>query len=348
MIISDLELFAIELPASGAAVRSLVVRVATQSGLEGWGETHLTWNAATLPARHKTLLNVLVGHEVFDIEAILALDALDEPTVACGIEMALWDLVARHARQPLCHLLGGAYRASVPLAVRLPSAPAEAMAQMARAFAAQGIFSQIVAGGGALEADLKLIATIREACGDRIQLRFDARGQYDARQAMQLVARLDDDSLQCLLDPLPTEQHDKLPLLKAAGGAKIGSCSGIASPGDCFRLAQSGAIDCAVIDPRRVGGLSRARQCAAIADAAELQTSLTIEGTAGVALAATLQLAAATPCLLSGHECSYAKLHDDILTEPLKVVDGMLSVPSGLGIGVEVDRDKLDWYQAAG
>ena len=101
MIISDLELFLIELPASGGAVRSLIVRIATESGAEGWGETRTRWRAAELAARRKVLLTVLAGREAFDVESILALDALAEPAVACGVEMALWDLVAR-ARGSRC------------------------------------------------------------------------------------------------------------------------------------------------------------------------------------------------------------------------------------------------------
>src|SRR5947209_615482 len=114
MHISDLELFIIELPGSGGAVRSLVVRLAADTGLEGWGEMRKAWRAGELAARRGALLSVLAGREVFDVESILALDALADRALACGLEMALWDLIARAARQPLCHLLGGGYRGRIP------------------------------------------------------------------------------------------------------------------------------------------------------------------------------------------------------------------------------------------
>jgi L-alanine-DL-glutamate epimerase-like enolase superfamily enzyme len=47
-------------------------------------------------------------------------------------------------------------------------------------------------------------------------------------------------------------------------------------------------------------------------------------------------------------ECSYPKLHDDILIGSLRMVDGMLDVPMLPGLGVRVDRDKVDWYQVEG
>ena len=115
-----------------------------------------------------------------------------------------------------------------------------------------------------------------------------------------------------------------------------------------LRLARDEVVKYIVVDPVQTGGLARARQCASVAEAADLAATVHIEGTSGLALAATLQLAAATPSLVGGHACSYPKLHDDILTEPLRTVDGLLAVPAGPGLGVEVDREKLDWYQVSG
>jgi len=94
--------------------------------------------------------------------------------------------------------------------------------------------------------------------------------------------------------------------------------------------------------------LLRARQCAAVAEAAGLAPCMRIENTSGLALAATLQLAAATPGFISGHECSYPRLHDDILCEPLHIVDGLLAVPGAPGLGVEVDRDRVERYMLTG
>lgn len=348
MNISDLELFLIELPASGGAVRSLLVRLVSDSGREGWGETRKGWRAGELADRRKGLLAVLAGREVYDVESILALDALADRAVACGFEMALWDLIARAANQPLCHLLGGGYRRSVPLSVRLPAGPPESMAHCARAFSAQAITSQVISASGALAADLKLVGTLREACGDRVQFRFDGRGTYDFGAAMQLCSHLEPDSVQFVVDPLALGQGERFSMLRAKARVSLGVFAGIHRPTDIVQLARTGAASFVVVDPVQVGGIMRARQCAVVAEAAGLAASLRIEGTSGLALAATLQLAAATPSFISGHECSYPILHDDILAEPLRTVEGMLAVPSGPGLGVEVDRDKIDWYQVNG
>ncbi len=348
MTISDLELFLIELPASGGAVRSLVVRVATDSGREGWGETRAPLRPGQLAARRGGLLAVLAGREASAIESILALDALADRALACGIEMALWDLIARAARQPLCHLLGGAYRPSVPLSVRLPAGAAEPVAHFGRAFSAQGVQSLVVSATGALEADCRLAALVAESCGQRAQIRFDARQQYDLATATRLCASLEPVGVQFVVDPLADGRPERLAALRSRTRVPLAASLGVERPRDVMELARHEAVEFVVVDPVQVGGIQRARQCAAVAEAAGLSACLRIEGTSGLALAATLQLAAATPAFTSGHESSYPKLHDDILAEPLRVVEGMLSVPAGPGLGVEVDRDKLDCYHLGG
>ena len=67
----------------------------------------------------------------------------------------------------------------------------------------------------------------------------------------------------------------------------------------------------------------------------------------GIAAAAMLHLAAATPALGGCNESAYHQLQDDILVEPLLIDSGMMTVPQGPGLGVEVDRAKLERYVAA-
>ncbi|MEX0677324.1 MAG: enolase C-terminal domain-like protein [Pirellulales bacterium] len=345
MIVGDLDLFLIELPASDGALRTLLLRVGSESGAEGWGETRKNWHPGELPARRKGLLAVLAGREIHDIESIMTLDVLADHELACAVEMALWDLVAQSARQPLCHLLGGGYRQSVPLAVRLPAGPPESVAHWARVFSAQAIASQTIRSTGSPDADLKLVSALREACSDRVQFRFDAHRQYPWRVAARLCAQLEPGSVEYVLDPVSDGQLDLLAGVRASARVPLAAFEIVRRPGDVMQLARAGAVACVLVDPVLVGGLAAARRCAAVADAGGMAAGIRIDGTSGLALAATLQLAAATPSFAGGHECSYPKLHDDILAEPLRMVDGMLAVPMAPGLGVQVDRDKVDWYQ---
>ena len=100
-----------------------------------------------------------------------------------------------------------------------------------------------------------------------------------------------------------------------------------------------------MIDVGLVGGLWAARKCAIVAAAAQLPASLRGAQGLGVALAATLQLAAAAPNLGHGHECALYQLHEDVLRERPAIADGTIAIPQGPGLGVQVDRPRIETYQ---
>jgi L-alanine-DL-glutamate epimerase-like enolase superfamily enzyme len=345
MYLADLELLLIELPAGDGAVRSMLVRLVDDTGREGWGETRCLWTAGQLAARRKSLLAVLAGRAMHDVEALLADVALGNPLLAAGIEMALWDLIARAARQPLCHLWGGAFRVSVPLSVRLWPGTIENVLHQVRTFAAQNLSQQTIVGSGNVYADVQLVTALYEACAHRVSFRLDGRGLYDLAAAEQICHLLPPASVSCLLDPLPGDQVDLVASLAGRSQVALACGATIDSAADVARLGRSGSVSTFVLDPLRLGGLLRTRSAAATADAHGAGAGIRLLGTSGLALAASLHLAASTPALSGGHECSYPKLHDDILTEPLHTDQGLLAVPLAGGLGVSVDRDKVDWYQ---
>jgi L-alanine-DL-glutamate epimerase-like enolase superfamily enzyme len=77
----------------------------------------------------------------------------------------------------------------------------------------------------------------------------------------------------------------------------------------------------------------------------KISAVLTSGPSLGVAVAAMLHLAASTPAFSSCHECAYYQRHDDLLVESLEIHHGMMSVPQAPGLGIEVDRGKIEKYQ---
>jgi L-alanine-DL-glutamate epimerase-like enolase superfamily enzyme len=347
MIINDLEFYSVEIPCDGhpLPVRSVLVRVATDMGLEGWGEARLDWRPAELPRRREILLSILTGHSAFDVEELLELEALADARLRCALEMASWDLVGRAAGQPLCHLLGGAYRKRIPLAVRLPSAPPGQTVHLARELAEQGFHFQIVTSCGRLDSDLDTLEAISESSLERVELSFDAVAGYDMDSARDLCAELEDRGLKCVLDPLKEQQLDRIASLRRQTSVPVAVRRAIQSAADVLTLIRCGAAENVVVDLQQVGGLLRARQCAAVARAGGIQASLASGPALGVATAAMLQVAASTPAFAGQNESAYHQLEDDLLDEPLEIVDGMITVPQAPGLGVEIDRAKLERYQ---
>jgi len=102
-------------------------------------------------------------------------------------------------------------------------------------------------------------------------------------------------ALQFVLDPLGGGHAERIAALRAQSRVSLGVSAGIEQPADVVQLARVNAASYVVVDPVQVGGIMRARQCATVAEATGLAAGLRIEGTSGLALAATLQLAAPRP-----------------------------------------------------
>lgn len=349
MTITDLELFLVEVACDGreSPIRSLLVRVATDAGLEGWGESHVPWRPSELAPRRDALLSVLTGRSAFDIEELVTLEGLRDPAICSALEMASWDLVGRAAGQPLCHLFGGTYRRRIPQAVRIEApSPAEA-ARLARELSDQGFHSQILTSTGKPEHDAGLVAAVGESTARRVELQFDAAGNYDMETARELCADLEEQPLESVIDPLDTDALDRVASLRRQTTLALSVHRAIRQPADVLSLIRCGAAQGVVIDLARVGGLSRARECAAVARAGAVRASLAGGPSLGIGVAAMLQLAASTPAFATCNQCAYHQLQDDLLTERLEILDGMIAVPQAPGLGVEVDRSKIEQWQVS-
>ncbi|MBN1591254.1 MAG: mandelate racemase/muconate lactonizing enzyme family protein [Pirellulales bacterium] len=348
MKIRDLEFILVEGRGGDQAVPrpSLLVRLTTSDNVEGWGEASVAWRDNEPAARRNALLPVLIGRSVFDVEELLALDEMREPALRAALEMALWDLIARSLGQPLCHLLGGGFRRHVPLSIRVPSGSAARVARLSRELVGQGFHSQVISASGRPEEDVRTIDAIRQNVGEHIELRLDGQSRYDLQTARDLCAELEYMHLECFLDPLIIMELHELAGLARQVNVPLGACRTLRSPADLLLLARLGSIPVAVIDLQYVGGLIATRKCVAVAEAAGLSASLACSSWAGLAVAAMVQLAAASPVLRTAHGCDYDLLNHHLLLDAPDVVDGLVAVPQGPGLGVEPDRAKLERLQA--
>jgi L-alanine-DL-glutamate epimerase-like enolase superfamily enzyme len=347
MTIDDLEFYLVEIERNelDRPVRSLLVRLSSESGLEGWGEAACGWHSGELPRRRELLRPVLGGRNAFDIEELLTLERLRSAPLRCAVEMASWDLVGRAVGQPLCHLFGGQYRRRIPVAVRLSGSQPDCVAEVAHALAEQGFHTQIVTSCGRPEEDLKTMLAVRARVGDRTELCFDAAAGYDLQSARDLCAELEFQNLKFLLDPLNTRELYPVAALARQTSVPLAVWRAIGGPADVLAAFRCGAAPLVVVDLERVGGLSAARKCAAVAEAAGMGALLGGGPSLGVGTAAMLQLAASTPAFSSCNECAFHQLQDHVLAEPLEIIDGMMAVPQAPGLGVEVDRGKVERYQ---
>jgi L-alanine-DL-glutamate epimerase-like enolase superfamily enzyme len=349
MTINDLELFLVERQSetTDPSIRSLLIRLVTETGMVGWGEAALPWRTSELSARRDVLLSILIGRSVFDIEELLDQDALRPRPLQAAVEMASWDLIGRIARLPLCCLFGGQYRGRIPLGVRLHGSSIEQVLQLSREMADQGFHWQTLSATGRMSTDENMVTALLDSVGDRVELRLDGRQSYNVDQAQELCRRLEDESLVFFLDPIQGGRMDEVASLRRQTSVTMAVARSVETPADMMAFIRGGIAANTVIDVQRVGGLAQARKCGTIAHAGGIGASLCAGHSLGVATAAMLQLACSTPAYNGCIECTRHQPADELLVESFSYVDGMIQVPQGPGIGVEVNRAAIDKYQVS-
>jgi L-alanine-DL-glutamate epimerase-like enolase superfamily enzyme len=332
-------------PAPRGESMQLLVRVTTATGLEGWGEAAVGWRAAELAARREALLAVLAGRSVFDIEELHSLETLGPSPLRAAVEMAVWDMLGRVLRQPLCNLWGGFYRRRVPVAVRLNNCGEENTAQSARELAEQGFHTLTLVSSGKVDEDIRSIKAVRELLGERIALRLDGQGLFNPELALDLAAGLEYEGMEFVLDPLAAAELHPLAALGRQTSVPLATWRAIHSAADVFAAARCAAARFVVVDPERLGGIVAARAAIAVAAAAGLTPLLGCRSSLGIATAAALHLAAAMPELAVANEIAPRQLRHTVLSHPAGISEGMVPVPEAPGLGITIDRARLERHQ---
>ncbi|RMF99738.1 MAG: hypothetical protein D6741_08015 [Planctomycetota bacterium] len=349
MQISDLEFHWIPLrrvraePCGKRPIRgSLLVRLISDGGLEGWGETPTSWREDETANRREHYLPLVAGRSVFAVEELLRLDGLDDLGLRCALEVACRDLIGKIAGQPLCHLTGGMFRDRVPVAVRLEGDSVDAVVVRAREFLEAGFTTQVLAAGRGLDEDVRRFRAVREAVPDHVDVQLDAMCGYSLDDAKELCSQLEELGNPVVIDPVGEGDLDAVTRLQRQVTATLAVKRGIHEPADVLRLLHSGEMERVIIDPIRVGGMTRVRECATVAGSGGLVASLSVSTAVGPVTAAMIHTAASTPSVSGCIECPVVSMLELGITGPWEIVDGMIHVPDGAGLGIEVDLQRLD------
>ena len=270
-----------------------------------------------------------------------------------GIDIALWDILGKATGQPVGRLLGGRCRERVrPYASLLMDQPAVLSRHLGE-IAAHG-FSAFKIGWGPFgrtsdALDEEIVRAAREAVGPRALLMVDAggsdaywtRGYKWALRTAQMLARWDvhwfEEPLQpdALADYVRLREHSPVPI---AGGEVLTRRQAF------LPWLEAGAFDIVQPDVTKVGGISESRRVAWTAEEHGVRFIPHGWNTA-IGLAVDLQLASALPATDLVEYLVGSPYVDDIVTVPWKLdAEGMLAIPEGPGLGVELDMKAIERY----
>lgn len=340
-----------------AALQAVLVELETDDGLVGLGETPVVWagSAAVSVAMIEAVAPLVVGADPLDHDLVrrrlyaetgLAhLGTQGASWALSGIDTALWDLAAKIAGLPLHRLWGGAWRDRSGFHADLvPDEPAR-MAEDALAQVAAGFRTLYFKVGFAPELDEARVRAVREAVGDGPRLRVDANGAWSPALAVRLLERLAAYDLEYIEQPLPPGDPAELARLRARVPVPILAHESSLSVEGTLAVVRHGAADAVQLDPRFDAGIAGARTAAQIAEVAGLPALTHTFGELGVGTALMLHFHAAHRNLVLDSQTYYPNLVDDVIAGGLLPFDGcFLAVPTGPGLGVELDPERVRHY----
>jgi D-galactarolactone cycloisomerase len=346
---------------------AMVVEIETDAGLVGWGECY--GPARMTSAVVKTIAPWLIGQDPLctdvlwqDIYARLRDHGQKGVVIQglSGIDIALWDIKGKHFGVPVHRLMGGARRTEVQAyATGLYRAksgdPLRYLAEEAAGYAAEGFKAVKLKVGFGVAEDAAVTRAVRAAIGPDVALMVDANHAFDAVAAIRLGRMIEEHDIGWYEEPVPPEDLAGYRAVKAALSIPIAG-------GECeftrfgFRdLLVSRAVDIVQPDTCAAGGLSECKKIADMAEAFGVRYNPHVWGT-GIAIAVSLQLLAILPTHTPTSLAPLAPMlefdrtehpiRQTLLTQPIEHSRGVVRVPDGPGLGIEIDRKALKRFAA--
>jgi galactonate dehydratase len=343
------------------APRWLFVRVESDEGAVGWGEASLEGHAEAVDGAFEALRDRFLGTDPFRIEHIWQVGYRSGfyrggpvlMSALAGLDQALWDLKGRALDLPAWEMLGGRVRDRVRAYAWIGGDRPHEIGAAAKARREQG-FSAVKMNA---TAELDWIGTPKlfdevikrvEAAQDAgMDVGLDFHGRVRRPMAKRLAAALEPLGLLFIEEPLLSENPEGLAQIAALVSTPIALGERLYSRWDFKPFFESGAVDIIQPDLSHAGGILEVRKIAAMAEAYDVAVAPHCP-LGPLALASCLQVAACSPNVAI-QEMSlgiHYNVGADLFTycrdkAQLSPVDGYLPIPTGPGLGVDIDEDAV-------
>lgn len=340
---------------------AMYIRVSTDTGLRGFAPGPADEGAHGVI--RDRIRPFLVGRDLRQWRTFAFPGDLADTKVYAAVEIALMDAVARHEGCALSELAGGRVRDTIRLygSAGMYMSPAQ-YAEEAAAVQAMGFPAYKMRPARGPDEDLETIARMRQATGPEFGLMIDAHSWWrmgDQSYSFETVASLADQMASChpvwLEEPLPPDDHDGYVRLRSRAPVKLATGEHEPDEAGFLDLARRQAADYIQMDVCCQGGFAMGRRVVDAARAEGLRFAFHSWGTTLEVLAAAHFGICAPedvvewleyPCYSNaGRAGMYPfPLADEILRAPLEIANGYLRVPTGPGLGIDIDERVADKY----
>ena len=349
---------------------TMIVEITTDTGVTGWGES--LCHGLQPPEIAATIVDValkpvVLGQDPFDVDVLWErMYNLTRPygqkgavpNAISAVDIALWDCLGRSLGMPVHKLLGGAYRTHVqPYAtgfyrVEGRSYPADAIDEAQRHIG-NGFTAMKLKTGFGVEEDIEYILAVRQGIGAGPKLMIDANHAYNVASARRILKAIEPAGIHWFEEPISPEDIDGYRELKNLTSIYLAAGENEFTKFGFREWIARRAVDILQPDLCSAGGFTECRKIAALAQAWHM-TLIPHVWASGIGLAASLQFLATVPPSplalkpiepMLEYDQSSHPFRQDLIGGAIRMENSMVQIPTGPGLGVEVDRDVIETYR---
>lgn len=277
---------------------------------------------------------------------------------AAGFDIAMWDLIGKASGQPLVSIFGGGKEAVVPYASMVQLSEPEERAEMAAGLKADGWRAiKLRLHHDTIARDIETVQRVRDAVGDALTITVDANQaqsatdwqpgiRWDYARALQTARELESLGVYWLEEPLPRYAFDDIARLNDAVSLPIAGGENNVGLHEFTRMLRENVYDVLQPESMVLAGITTVRKIGQMAAAFRKQC-VPHHGGGDIGVIAHLHLVASWPNapfmeLLHDPPIGDYRHKFSIFADPPEVVDGVIPVPNGPGLGVEIDPDLIE------
>ncbi len=362
--ISQVDVFSIDMPLVGSftsgglsknTTHCVVVRVTDADGAVGISSIDPSSKAVSPNTAAELAVAIrdrvgpaLIGENPGNVNRIVELASRlspAQPGVAAGVELACIELACRRMGIALHDYVGGAVLDRVSFNGWVGELPADEAAAEAKRWQDAGFKSLKIKVGHEVAKDSDRVAAVRDAVGADMKLRMDANQQCDVGQALELCHAVKSCDMQLFEQPTPKDDLEGLARVRRDGGIPIMADESISDHESLIRVIKADCADFVKFGIKQAGGLLPSARMLATAEAAGLPVVLGHGFGLDLSTMAEIMLGATSRNVVPGLECvGPLKVVDTVATTRLDIGSGSIALPSGPGLGIDLDDDKLARY----
>lgn len=333
----------------------VLIRIHTDDGLVGTADapprpyTYGETQDSIVSIVEKVFAPQLVGLEVLDRGKVRAvLDRTIHNQVAKGtVDIALWDLIGKSLGTPVHRLLGG-YTDRLRVSHMLGFRPAQELLEEALRFGEEyGIATfKLKVGRRPLALDIEACHVLRAGLGDDVELYLDANRGWTANEAMEVLRRTEGLGITRLEEPCDAKEAMSRQRLVSKSPIPIVGDESVPTAGDASRELLSGGCNSICIKTAR-SGFTEAQEILGLCTGLGVDVTMGNQIDTQIGSLATVTFGAAHEATSrrAGELSNFLDMADDLLADPIRIVDGTIGVRDLPGVGAEVDEDKLARYR---